>query len=202
MLREQEEEEAELNQQPEIEHKQFLRRPNPNPQDKQVCVKLMVANMMDSHNSWLVLLCRSLQQMNVDICLATETRIPAAKVPGTEIHTRHALGYDIFCTYTTTQNQGRLALIVRNDGTKTNWTVESPQRHGPNVLSCLLISGSRRTPLIGAYLPPSCTAHLKYLTEAFNHFPPTLDPILLSNLNADITKLRRATSGTTHLQRI
>ena len=73
----------------------------------------MVANMIDGRNSRLVFLCHTLQQMNIDICITTETKIQSP------VHTRHSTGYNIFCTYTDRRrNQGGLALIVRNDGTK------------------------------------------------------------------------------------
>ena len=35
------------------------------------------------------------------------------------------------------------------------WGVESTRYHGPNVVSCEIVTGLSWTPLVGAYLPPS-----------------------------------------------
>eukprot|EP00797_Seminavis_robusta_P003406 Sro1211_g252850.1 Reverse transcriptase (RNA-dependent DNA polymerase) (1066) ;mRNA; f:30706-34100 len=146
-------------------------------------VKLGTYNMQDGRNTRLLQLARNLEQQNVDILIATEAKIP------NDIHTRHACGFDIFCTYTTTKNQGGLALFYRTDPAPANWHLESLRRHGPNVLSAILVSADQVTPIIGAYLPPSHLDDLPYLTEAFERFP-TQQPLLLGDLNADLSNLR------------
>jgi len=135
--------------------------------------------------------CRTLQAQNIDIAILTETRIPDAD--GARVHTRNCLGYTIYATYTTTQNQGGIALAYKQDA--TNWHIESQQRHGPNVISCILVSADKRTPLIGAYLPPSHLNDLPYLTQALDRFPNQA-PILLGDLNADIHNLAASQRNT------
>ena len=67
-----------------------------------------------------------------------------------------------------------------------NWTFESPVLHGPNVISALFVSGSQRTPVIGAYLPPNCLKDLPYLEQALQRFPH-LDPLFLGDLNVEFS---------------
>lgn len=69
--------------------------------------------------------------------------------------------------------------------TKQNWEIESQRRHGPNVLSCILVSGSQRTPLVGVHFPPNSLADLPHLTEALTRFPNNR-PVVLGDLNVDL----------------
>ena len=67
------------------------------------------------------------------------------------------------------------------------WGIESMRYHGPNVVSCEIITGLTRTPLVGAYLPLLIMEHLIDLEEALQHFR---DPIFLGNLNVDLDETR------------
>ena len=138
----------------------------------------------------MALACRSFQLMGLDVVLMTETRIPLIPELGRGIHPNRIEPYKIHCTYSTHKNQGGLALAVRDDGSERtkHWSVESLVRHGPNVLSCLLITGTQRTPLIGAYLPPSSLDDLPDLEAALQRFPNS-KPTLQGDLNVDLTDL-------------
>jgi hypothetical protein len=127
--------------------------------------------------------CRTLQAQNITVAILTETRLPA-NPDGVGIHTRSCLGYTIFATYTTTQNQGGIALAFQENN--PSFLIESPVRHGPNVLSCLLVTGGNTTPVIGAYLPPLHLDDLPFLVQAFAQFPNT-QPLLLGDLNVDLS---------------
>ena len=65
--------------------------------------------------------------------------------------------------------------------------------HGPNVVSCEVIGSGNRTPLIGAYLPPSTLGHLPNLEEDLIRFWDQ-DPIVLGYLNADIRQAQNPRS--------
>jgi hypothetical protein len=82
----------------------------------------------------------------------------------------------------------RVALLMYHQEAN-NWHVESLLRHDPNVLSCILVSGVQRTPLISVYLPPSNLDDLPHLTTALDRFPNEA-PILLGDLNVDLLNLR------------
>ena len=53
-----------------------------------------------------------------------------------------------------------------------------------NVLSTVLVSGTSRTHIVGAYLPPSTLKHLPELEAALSRYPD-LKPMLFGDLNAD-----------------
>ena len=65
------------------------------------------------------------------------------------------------------------------------WRVNSTRFHGPNMVSCEVVAGSKRTPLTGAYLPPSRLEHLPDLEEALTRFQYQY-PIMLGDLNVNI----------------
>jgi hypothetical protein len=69
-----------------------------------------------------------------------------------------------------------------------NWVIEDTKIFGPNVLSCLLISGERKTHLVGCYLPPTSLDDLPKLEAALQRFPD-VPPVLLGDLNADLHDL-------------
>ena len=74
-------------------------------------------------------------------------------------------------TATTTTDgevQGGVVLIVRNHPQLLS--VESARFHGPNVMSCEVVSGGKRTLFVGAYLPLSTLQHLPDLEEALTRF--------------------------------
>ena len=48
------------------------------------------------------------------------------------------------------------------------WIVDSMRFCRPNVVSCKIVDGNRKTPLIGAYLPPPNLDHLPDLEESLN----------------------------------
>ena len=43
------------------------------------------------------------------------------------------------------------------------WSLESTRFHGSNMVSCNIIPGTSRTPIVGGYLPPSILFHLPNL---------------------------------------
>ena len=51
------------------------------------------------------------------------------------------------------------------------WSVKSTRFHGPDMVSCEIVSGGQRTPLIGVYLPPSTLDHITDLEEALKRLP-------------------------------
>ena len=146
-------------------------------------ISLCTYNILDARNSRLEAAIRNLRVQNIDVAVLTEMRIPSTA----PIHTRCSQGYTVFATYTTTTNQGGVALVCRQPS--TGWCIESPCRHGPNVLSCVLVNGNTHQPLIGAYLPPSTLDDLPYLTEALERFQASkIPPILMGDLNVDLSQ--------------
>ena len=86
-----------------------------------------------------------------DGMLLTDTNITS------EAYFHNWLGYDMVCfpaiSKTTGGVQGVVGLVVRER--PQGWSLDLTRLHRPNLVSCKVISGVKRTPLVGAYLPPS-----------------------------------------------
>jgi endonuclease/exonuclease/phosphatase family metal-dependent hydrolase len=70
------------------------------------------------------------------------------------------------------------------------WQVESIRRYGPNVISFELVTGSRRIPAVGAYVPPADLSTMEFVNRAMEALPQGLRPLLLGDLNVDLDDLR------------
>ena len=109
-------------------------------------LKVCTYNIQDGRNSRLEKVIRNLDIQHIDIAILTEMRIPASA----PIHTRNSQGYSVYATYTSRTNQGGVGLVFRQPCSQSSWCIESIQRHGPNVLSCHVMIGNKRQPLIVA----------------------------------------------------
>ena len=65
--------------------------------------------------------------------------------------------------------------------------------HGLNVVSCEIVTGHTRTPLVDTYLPPSTLEHFPDAKESLQRFKG-LYPIVLGDLNVDLDNARRSRS--------
>jgi hypothetical protein len=142
-----------------------------------ITINIATYNIRDARNSNLEASLRACEQMEIHLGILTETRL------STNRHTRSAYGYTVFATTTTHTNQGGIALIFTNKS--LYFQVEAQQKHGPNVISCILVTGTHRYPIIGAYIPPRDTTTLTYISDASNRFPGQ-QIILMGDLNIDL----------------
>ena len=152
-------------------------------------VKLATYNIQDGRNSRLAFAIRSLQTSHIDFAVITETRFP------NDIYPRSFLGYTVTATQTTVANQGGIAFVYKDNEPNSGWSLESIQKHGPNVMSGIIVIGDCRTPVIGAYIPPSDLSSVPYITTALERFP-NQTPLLLGDLNADIHNNTRPRDAT------
>ena len=117
--------------------------------------------------------------------ILTETKIPES------VYYRNCQGCNFVCSKATVTvyggAQGGDGIILRDK--PEGCIVESTRVHRLNVMSCEITSGNQKTPLIGAYLPPSTLDHLSDLEEVLNCFQ-IREPFILGDLNADIGCLR------------
>jgi hypothetical protein len=153
-------------------------------------------NIRDSQNSGLAAAVRAIQLGNYNLAILTETKIPD------NIYTKHCLDYHVVCSQATPGPnggaQGGIALCTRQQ--PEGWEIESTQFHGPNVLSCLIVTGDTRMPFIGVYLPPSNLTSLPDFEEALTRFQTYKNITIMGDLNADIndlSTLRNQTIATT-----
>ena len=65
------------------------------------------------------------------------------------------------------------------------WSLELTCFRGLNVVSCEVVTGTYRTPIVGAYLLPSTLAHLSNLEEDLELFRGQ-DLIMLGDINVDL----------------
>jgi hypothetical protein len=94
-----------------------------------ITINVATYNIRDGRNSNLEAALRACEQMRIHFAVLTETKL------STDRYTRSAYGYMVFATKTTTTNQGGIAIIFSN--TSLYFQIESQQRHGPNVISCI-----------------------------------------------------------------
>ena len=156
--------------------------PPPDP-DSQQSITLATYNIRNGRAWGLETALRALSQMGVDIGILTETKLTGG------IHTRFCCGYRVFATQAASPHQGGIALVYQ---TSSHWQIESEMRHGPNVLSCWLVTGANtRIPIVGAYVPPNDFNTVdQYISQAFERFPAGAKPLLLGDLNADLADPR------------
>jgi len=122
---------------------------------------------------------RAMDSMRLDFGLFCETKLTH------EMYTKDCCGYRVYATKAKSAHQGGVALFYRPDSPL--WTIEGIRSHGPNTISCLVVSGNRRWNLVGSYIPPSEDSGetLQYIGEAIrtrcNH------PIIfMGDINVDL----------------
>ena len=116
------------------------------------------------------------------VMLLTKTKI------NLEAYFQNCLRYDVTCLAARLSSaggvQGDVGLVKKN--MPLRWGVESTLYHGPNMVSCDIITGLTRTPLIGEYIPLLTMEHLLDLEEALQRFRY---PVVLGELNVDLNKM-------------
>jgi exonuclease III len=141
-------------------------------------INIATYNIWDGRNSNLEAALRACKQMRIHFAVLTETKL------STDRYTRSAYGYMVFGTKTTNTNQGGIAIIFSN--TSHYFQVEAQQRHGPNVISCILVTGRfQQYPIIGAYIPPGNTTTISHISDSGRHFQGK-PIILMGDVNVDL----------------
>lgn len=141
-------------------------------------IRIATYNIQSGRSGRLEFALRAVGEMKVDICFFTEAKLTDG------IHTRMSNGYQVVATKALSHRQGGVALCFRQS---EYWQVEAFQRHGPNVVSAVLVTGSRRQPLVGAYIPPEDTSTIEYVDQALKRFETGPNPILLGDLNVSLS---------------
>ena len=139
-----------------------------------VPISIATWNIQSGRNSRLETALRALKKMNVDLAFLTEAKLTAG------IYTRFSSDYHVVATTAVSHRQGGVALVYRDS---PHWQVESVSMHGPNVISLEVISGTRRIPLVGVYIPPNDSSTLVHIERALTSFGNRSDPIVLGDLN-------------------
>jgi exonuclease III len=106
---------------------------------------------------------RTMHQMRVDVGILTETKID------NDMYMWDCCDYTVFASHAKSNSQGGVALFYQTENNR--WSIEGEMAHGPNVVSCVLISGDRRWNILGVYIPPSEDNGdtVNYLVEAVRY---------------------------------
>ena len=118
-------------------------------------------NICNGRNSRLEMALRAAREMQLDFGLLTEVKMTEG------IYTRSCEGYAVTATDAASKHQGGVALFYRES---EYWQIESVVKHGPNVISFELVSGWRRTPVVGGYIPPTDRTTLPHMIAAMDRF--------------------------------
>ena len=81
--------------------------------------------------------------------------------------------------------QGGASLVVQDQ--HQGWSIELTRFRCLDVVSCKVAADGKRTPPIGAYLPPSTLEHLPELEEALTQSGDQ-EMIVLGDLNGNIVQ--------------
>ena len=107
-------------------------------------------NIQDGRGFGLAQAIRAVERGVFDMMLLTDTYIQS------EAHSYNCLGYNVtclmICPSSTRGAQGGIRLVTREWAVR--WGIESTCYHGPNVVSCEIVTRLTRTLLVRAYLPP------------------------------------------------
>ena len=117
---------------------------------------------------------RAIQQENVDVEFIQENKLTQG------IHTRHGTVYDIWATETESLHRGGVAVVWR---AAKGWRVEITASFGPNVVSFLLMLGSRRFYVVGAYVIPNDMPAVHSVEQVLQVLPKGLEMILMGGLS-------------------
>ena len=151
--------------------------------EDRIPISIVTYNIRSGRSGGLELALRAMKQMNVDFGILTETKLTDG------IHTRSFEGYTVVATKALSPHQGGVAIFFRESN---YWQVESVKKYGPNVISCHLVTGRRRIPVVGAYIPPSDEdlITITYINKAMDDVPNGLNPLLMGDLNANLADPR------------
>jgi exonuclease III len=143
-------------------------------------IRIASYNIRSARGGNLESVLRALDQMNVDFGLLLETKLSDDR------YTKFSSGYRVFATKAKNPFQGGVALVYRQS---SYWQIESERVHGSNVISFELVTGHRRTLVIGAYIPPGDENALEFIEQAAQR-RPNLPVLLMGDLNVDLLNLR------------
>ena len=126
--------------------------------------------------------------MGFDFGFFTETKIE------NDNYAQSVGDYKVFGSQAS-NNQGGVALFWKEDSNR--YMIESVRGHGPNIVSCILVTGERRWKVVGIYCPPSETdgATLYHLQEALAN-TGSMPIILGGDLNVDLLNSGRSVRDT------
>ena len=141
---------------------------------------LITLNILSGRNSNLNVVLWTMHQMWVDLGILMETKID------NDVHMRDCSSYTVLTLHAKSKHQGGVALFYQT--MNTCWWIEGERTHGPNVISCVLVSGNCHWNIVGVYYPPLDDSGntMNFVNEAIRYRGMDDPYILLGDLNADL----------------
>ena len=119
-------------------------------------IDIRTLDIPDGKGFRLVQAIRAVEPRGVDVVLMTDKKIQ------TEANSHNQIGYEVTfsaaCPSSAGGAQVGVGLLTRER--PNGWGIESMRFHGPNVVSCKIVTEHTHTPIVCAYLPPSTLEHL------------------------------------------
>jgi hypothetical protein len=135
-------------------------------------------NIRSGHNGGLESALRAMKLMGVNFGILLQTKLTKG------VYTRWSSGYHVRATHVPSTWQGGISLFWR---ARDLYEVKEVEMQGPNVLSFLLVSGATRYYTVGCYIPPNDLITLTHIEQAWMACPKGCLPIVLGDLNINLT---------------
>ena len=151
-------------------------------------IKWCTYNIMHHGAGRLQLALKAMGVMGYDFGFFTETKI------GSDNYAQSVGDYKVFGSQAS-NHQGGVALFWKENNDR--YMIESVRGHGPNIVSCILVTGEQRWKAVGMYCPPSEDdgATLHHLQEALAS-SGSMPIILGGDLNVDLLASGRSARDT------
>ena len=84
------------------------------------------------------------------------------------------------------KHRGVFAVLYRES---PHWHLDMLQTFGLHVLSFQMMMGKKRWNVVGSYILPARTRKIEIVATALSHFPDMVYPILIRDLNVELTHM-------------
>ena len=135
-------------------------------------------NIQSGCNGGLENALRANKLMGVDCGVFLEKKLTEG------VYTCWSSSYNVQSTHAPSKWQGGISLFLRASET---YEIEEVEMCGPNVLLFQLVSGATRWYIVGCYLPLNNPTTLTHVKQAWQACPRGCLPILLGDLNVNLT---------------
>ena len=144
-------------------------------------ISIATWNIRDGRAGGLECAARALRVMHTHIVVVQGVKLSGRK------HTRLLSGYAVMATDVKQARFGGVALLWEESEL---YELEEAKARGPNVITFELMTGTDRYYVVGCYIPPSDVAGttLATIEQAMAEMPKGCIPILIEDLNANLTK--------------
>ena len=139
-------------------------------------------NICCGRNAGIKSAAKGLEQMGVGLAILMETKLTD------DCYTRLALGFKILASKATSDNQGGIALLWKEN--HPGYELELARIATPNLLTFQLITGDEQFYCMEIYISPTDTMGVEDLRAAWEACPEGCIPLVLGDLNINFNEPR------------